>query len=188
MPRWDARSRHHVEIQAEPAAVYHALLTIDFGRNPILRVFMAVRLLPALIFTPRQAWKRWQGARAARLQGPMGHLLSGAFIQLEASPPTELILGLTGRFWTPAGGLVPTDPATFRDPVPPGLARATWNFQLQAVHPSRTLLGTETRVLCGDEATRRRFLRYWTLIRGGSGVIRWALLRQVKLVAEGAGA
>jgi len=186
MPSWDARSRHQVEIQAAPDVVYRALLTTDFGRNPVLRTLMALRVLPALILTPRQAWKRWRAASAARLQGPMGHLLTGAFTQLEATPPAELIFGLTGRFWTLVGGLVPTDPGTFRDPVPAGLARATWSFELGPVQPGRTMLSTETRVACGDPATRRRFLRYWRFIRGGSGVIRWALLRQVKLAAESA--
>jgi hypothetical protein len=116
----------------------------------------------------------------------MGDLLSGAFCQLEAIPPTELTLGLTGRFWTPAGGLVPSDPTTFRDPLPPGLARATWSFHLDSPQPGKTRLATETRVACADPETRRHFLRYWRLVRGGSGIIRWALLRQIKLAAENA--
>lgn len=186
MPSWDERSRHQVEIQAEPEVVYHALLTTDFGRNPVLRSLMAIRSLPALILTPREAWRRWREVGAARVPGPMGHLLTGAFTQLEAIPPTELTFGLTGRFWTLAGGLVHTEPGTFREPVPAGLARATWTFRLHPVRPGRTRLSTETRVVCGDAATRERFRRYWRVIRGGSGVIRWALLRQVKLAAEGA--
>lgn len=185
MPAWDAQSRHDIEIDADPGVVYQVLLTTEFGGNPILRALMAVRLLPALLFTPRQAWKHWKEARTARLEEPMGRLLKGAFVQLEVLPPHELIMGLTGRFWTPTGGLVPSDPATFRDPIPPGLARATWNFEVQPIGPGRTRLSTETRIVCSNQDTRRRFLRYWSFIRRASGVIRWALLRQVKAAAEG---
>lgn len=187
MPDWDARSQHRVKIQADPAVVYQALLSTDFGRNPVLRALMAFRILPALMFSPRKTWERWVRARSAPVEGPMGHLLTGAFVTLEAKPPVELIMGLTGRFWTLTGGLVPTDPARFRDPIPVGLARATWNFELEPIQPGRTRLTTETRVACGDEATRRSFLRYWRVIRVGSGIIRWALLRQVKHAAEQAG-
>ena len=34
------------------------------------------------------------------------------------------------------------------------------------------LLTTETRMLATDEASRRRFARYWRLIRPASGLIR----------------
>lgn len=42
-------------------------------------------------------------------------------------------------------------------------------------------------VRCGDPATRRRFLRYWRLIRPGSGLIRGSLLRYIRRLAEGHG-
>lgn len=184
MPSWDVRSQHHVEVRAEPEVVYRTLLTTDFGRNPVLRLLMAFRVLPAIVLTPRQAWARWRESVATRPPGPMGHLLTGAFTQLEATSPNDLTFGLTGRFWTLTGGLVPTDPRSFLEPIAPGFARAIWNFRLQPIEPGRTRLSTETRVACGSAATRRRFLRYWRIVRIGSGVIRWALLRQVKLAAE----
>jgi hypothetical protein len=184
MPKWDARSSHQVEINAEPARVYATLLSIDFGRNPLVRVLMFLRSIPAVLFSPREARARWREARAADCLEPTRHLLSGAFTQLEATPPVEMVLGLTGRFWTPDGGLVPTEVATFGDPLPAGLARAAWNFQIEPVAPGRSRLSTETRVLCADPATRKDFLRYWRVIRGGSGAIRWALLRQIKSQAE----
>ncbi|MCC6992673.1 MAG: hypothetical protein IT181_26955, partial [Acidobacteria bacterium] len=107
---------------------------------------------------------------------------------LEELPPHELVLGLTGRFWTPSGGLVPSHPDTFRDDVPAGLARAAWNFHLTPIDARRTRLGTETRVCCGDAATARRFTRYWRLISPGSSAIRWAILGQVRRTAERAAA
>lgn len=185
MPQWDARSVHQVEVMAAPEVVFQALLQTDFGRNRVVRLLMALRAIPALLLAPRRAWQRWRRPDPSSLPGPMGQLLPGGFAELESRPPIELIHGLTGRFWTPAGDLVATSPMTFPDPIPPGLARAAWNFQLEALGPGRTLLTTETRVLCSDDATRRRFLRYWAIIEPGSGMIRRSLLRQVKRAAEG---
>jgi hypothetical protein len=71
-----------------------------------------------------------------------------------------------------------------RDPVPAGVARAGWNFALNETEPGRTLLTTETRVACGDPATRRRFRIYWLFIRPGSGLIRRLMLRSIKRAAE----
>lgn len=184
LPQWDVRSVHQVEVMAAPEVVYQALLQTDFGRNQVLRLLMVFRAIPAVLLAPRRAWQRWRRVAPSSPPGPMGQLLAGAFAGLETRPPHEMILGLSGRFWTPAGDLVPTTPESFRDPIPPGLARAAWNFQLEALGPSRTLLTTETRVVCGDDPTRRRFLRYWGIIQPGSGMIRRSLLRQVKRAAE----
>ena len=50
-----------------------------------------------------------------------------------------------------------------------------------------TLLATETRVLCLDTASRRRFRLYWTLIGPFSGLIRKDILRSIKRQAEFSG-
>ena len=50
----------------------------------------------------------------------------------------------------------------------------------------RCLLSTETRVHAADNATRRRFGRYWRLIRPFSGLIRIVFLRAARRRAEAA--
>lgn len=168
IPVWDARSAHALVVNAPPERVFPALRHADFRRNPVVRGLMALRLLPALILSPRRV-------RAPR---------ADAFVLLEERPPTELVFGITGRFWTLTGGIEPSDPATFTDPPPSGAAQAAWSFELEPLPDGRTRLRTETRVHCPDPAARRRFLRYWRFIRPGSGIIRRALLGQVKRQAE----
>ena len=187
MPTYDARSAHELEVRADPATVYRALLTADFRRNPVVATLMAMRAIPAVLLAPRRALARWRARNSQPPPGPMGTLLAGHFALLAEQPPTEVTFGLTGRFWMPLGELVATDPARFRDQLPPGLARAAWNFHLVPLAPGRTRLSTETRVACADPPTRRAFLRYWRIIRVGSALIRLALLRQVKYAAEHAG-
>ena len=97
-------------------------------------------------------------------------------------PGEELVLGTVGRFWRSGGETRLTSAAHFREPTPPGTAKAAWSF---AVHrrPDGTELRTETRVLCAD-AAGRRFRAYWLLIRPFSGLIRREMLAAVREAAE----
>ena len=47
-----------------------------------------------------------------------------------------------------------------------------------------THLSSETRVQATDDATRRRFDRYWLIVRPGSSAIRYEVLTAVALKAE----
>jgi hypothetical protein len=183
MPKPLVYSHHAVTVEAPVADTYAALLDTDFSRHPLVVALMAARALPAFLFAPVATWRKAREARA-RTAGRLKTLLSADFALLEEAPPHELVLGLTGRFWTPSGGLVPSHPETFRGAVPAGLARAAWNFHLTPLDARRTRLSTETRVACGDALTAGRFSWYWRLISPGSGVIRWAILSQVKRTAE----
>ena len=165
MPQFDFSERHATRVAAPRERVWESLNAIDFARSPVVRALASLRGI---------------GSREpATLRG----LLGGAFAPLADDPPRELVLGLTGRFWTPRGGLERSDRATFREPPPPGTARAAWSFTL-VEEPGGTRLETETRVRCADAAVRRVFGMYWRVIRPGSGLIRRAILRAVRRDAE----
>jgi hypothetical protein len=171
IPAWDAASRHSIRIAADPARVYEIASHADLGRPPLVRMLMALRIAPAWL--------------ASAVLGPPARLPAcpPGFTLVAESPGDEFVLGIMGRFWTPTGGLVPATPDQFRQPPPSGLAQGFWNFRVEAVG-SGTLLTTETRVRCGDPATRRSFARYWRVIRLGSGLIRGSLLRHIRQQAE----
>jgi hypothetical protein len=63
-------------------------------------------------------------------------------------------------------------------------AKAAWNFEVGLRADGATELRTETRVLCADVATRRRFRADWMLIRPFSGLIRQEMLAAVRSAAE----
>ena len=96
----------------------------------------------------------------------------------------ELVLGTVGRFSRARGELCVTSPARSCAPAPSGTAKAAWNFQVGLRTDGATVLRTETRVLCADVATRRRFRAYWMLIRPFSGLIRQEILAAVRSAAE----
>jgi hypothetical protein len=109
----------------------------------------------------------------------------GGFHLLSERAPDELAIGIEGRFWTLSGDRCTPSAEVFRTrPPAPGTARAVWNFRVRAVNAEESELSTETRVLCADDATRRRFLPYWTVIRPGSGLIRHEMLRAIRRTAE----
>jgi hypothetical protein len=177
MPTWQVRERHQLRVPATAGAVYAALRTTDFGAHPLVRGLLGVRVLPAALARGRS------GLREARRRaaGPLdlAAFERQGFRVLAEDPPHEILIGLEGAFWRPRGDLRPVDPSTFRGPVPPGLARAAWNFRVEPRGPGECLLGTETRVRSGPGAAAALRL-YWLLIRPGSGVIRRLMLRAVR--------
>lgn len=179
-PDFDVSERHTTRVAAPPAAVYSALRTADLGGHGVTRGLLALRALPAWLM---------RGARSAAAPVPRRVTLADfeqhGFAVLAERVADELLIGLQGRFWTLTGELEPLDAASARQPLPAGRARAGWNFLVEALPGGGTLLSTETRVLCADAATRRRFRWYWRLVRPGSGLIRRAMLARVKREAEG---
>jgi len=178
MPAYDVSARYAIAIAAPPDRVYAALLATDFSRSWVVRSLMGLRLLPGFIAAPRATWRRVR--RPAR--GPRASLTDldrADFLLLEQRPPHEIVLGITGRFWALSAVTVRIPPDTFRDPIPPGLAQAAWSFEVHA-RPGGSELATETRVRTADPATRRQFLRYWRLVSSGSGLIRYAILSQIR--------
>ncbi|HSR92522.1 MAG TPA: hypothetical protein VLK88_14555 [Gemmatimonadales bacterium] len=183
MPVYEVSASYDITVRASPEAVYRALWETDFHKDPLIRALLTLRSLPGLILHPRATWRRMQDRRHRAPEGLRRMLRGDGFVLLAESPCEELVLGVTGRFWTPSAKLVPSSAATFLEPLPPNLARGVWSFRLDPVGAS-TRLTTETRVRCDDEASRRAFKRYWFIIGGASGLIRKVMLRQIKRAAE----
>ena len=86
---------------------------------------------------------------------------------LEDVPGEGVVLTLSGQFWRLRG----------RGPEAP----ATAVIDFRALPGS---LATETRVHVPDPVSRRKFGRYWRVVRPFSGLIRLVVLRAAKRRAE----
>ncbi len=178
-PNPDAVETHRIEIVAPCEAVYQALWTADLGGSLVVKGLMALRSLPERILHP--------GRRSRPQQKITLHtLIESGFARLAEEPGQEIVLGIAGRFWRPSGNILPFSPEHFQGPVPPGLARAVWNFTVQEASTGRTLLSTETRVVCGDATSRWKFRAYWLMVRPFSRLIRLIMLRAVRRACEDA--
>ena len=171
-PSPDAVETHRVHINAAPDVVYRALWTANLGRSLTIKFLLALRSLPEFVLHPG---KPLPHDRRITLQT----LIEAGFGVLAEQPEKEIVLGVSGRFWRPTGNLLPFNRADFDAPVPAGLARAVWNFHVEGAD-GHTTLSTETRVICGDRRSRRKFRAYWFFVRPFSGLIRRIMLRAVR--------
>ena len=183
LPEFDVRTRYVTRIAASPARVYASLWTANFDHWGVTRALYAVRTLPSFPARPRQTWRRVRD-ELFRQRFTLDGMLSEGFSLLEERPGEELVLGTVGRFWRARGELCAVSPVRFRAPAPSGTAKAAWNFEVGVRADGATEFRTETRVLCADVATRRRFRVYWMLIRPFSGLIRREILAAVRSAAE----
>lgn len=181
IPRPDVMEIHRLEIAASGEAVYQALWKTDFASSPVVRILLTLRSLPGRLLQPGRRQRPPQ-----KLALPIILEAGSGFGLLAEEPGREIVLGITGRFWRPLSNILPFSPEHFQSPVPPGLARAAWNFTVQEATAGRTLLATETRVVCGDPASRLRFRLYWLVIRPFSGLIRRVMLRAVQRACKDA--
>jgi len=176
-PEFDATEVHRIAINASRQTVYETLKTADLGRSPVVKLLLWLRSMPGFI--------AGRGNSAPRNQeSTLQTLIDSGFGLLSESPSEEIVLGVTGRFWRPTGNLSAFKRADFDHPVPAGLARGVWNFSVSESQQGQTILQTETRVICGDAASRRKFLAYWFVVRPFSGLIRLIMLRNVRKAAE----
>ncbi len=59
-----------------------------------------------------------------------------------------------------------------------------WNFYFKEIEENKTLVSTETRILCLTKKSKRMFFLYWFFVKPFSGLIRLEMLRLIKKEAE----
>ncbi len=175
-PNPDAFEVHSIEIAAAPETVYQTLWTVDLAKVPVAKVLLALRSLPTLLSQGSKAFS----SREITLRS----LLDMGFGLLAEEPGSEMVIGILGRFWLPTKNIEPFDREAFLRPVAPGIAQAAWNFHVVAEDDGRTTLWTETRITCGDPASRFKFRLYWFFVRPFSGLIRILMLREIRRAIE----
>ncbi len=170
LPHYQVRSSYSILVHASDEKTYAALKHANFSDLPVVRGLMRLR-----------------GYRIGRNRSPESEAqdsVRGSFLDLAEVPRHELVLGIAGRFWRPDGGIVRgLTPAEFADFHRGGYAKAVWNFSLEPAHGG-TQLTTETRVQTFGRSATLKFRAYWLLVGPFSGLIRRAMLREAKRIAE----
>jgi hypothetical protein len=69
------------------------------------------------------------------------------------------------------------------DASQPGI-KIFWNFYFKKIEENKTLVSTETRILCLTKKSKFYFSLYWFFIRPFSGITRLEMLRLIKKNAE----
>lgn len=177
VPQPDAVLAVHAVVHADPASTFAAARSLDFltVRTPLLLAAMWVRGLPSRL-------RGTSAAPAKRLTVAQGTGLPG-WLLLGEKVDEEIAFGAVGTFWQPAIQWhdVPRDQfAAFGEP---GWGKIAANFSV-APYGTSTLLTYECRTVTTDPVSRRRFLRYWWVIRPFVGHIMRATVATVVRDAE----
>jgi hypothetical protein len=179
VPEFDFCEEHAVTVRRAPGPTFTAIKAIRPGELPVTRLLMGVRSLPSLVVGRRVRPPENDKTLLEQAVG-MG------FLALGEEQDRELVLGLIAQPWKLAGGGIvnsirtPDDFLAFDDP---SVAKIATNFLIDE-RPEGCRLSTETRIRVEDPEARRRFARYWFVIRPGSGIIRREWLRRIKVRAE----
>ena len=168
----DFSASYEIRINAPPSVVYQCVLRSDFNKQWVVRLLMTIRTGKRL---PRN-----------RVPGDLPQRLEGTdFVILDDVPGEELVIGVAGKFWRPDGGrCLDLTVGDFGGFARTGYAKVAWNFRLRTESPKCTVLSTETRIKCFGRAALWKFRFYWSLVGPPSGLIRKAILKQVKTEAE----
>ena len=182
MAEFDATRIEHRVIEGGPAAVYEAAVTAD--QMDALRDSTWLRGLFAVRGAGERLAAAVRGSPSAPLPEPAALRLAdlpdhGDWVRLGDDPPKEFVFGVIGRFWAGQTIWEQIDAAEFRSFNTPGYAKIAANFSLRAYGDHRTLLSYEARTRATDDAARRAFLRYWTVVSPGVGMVMRATLTVV---------
>jgi hypothetical protein len=156
---------HSVSIVSDRFIISSLLENFDFRDSWIIRTLFWLRGMPSSNISIKR-------------------LTEGSFIELERIQNAEIVVGLIGQFWKSNGNLQKFEPQEFITFNKPDFLKAVWNFKIVPQENNSCILSTETRVFCTDLNSKRRFSRYWFLVKPFSGLIRMEMLRAIKKSAE----
>lgn len=178
MPTFDVSIAEHIIVRAEPATTFRAARELDFlsVRTPLLDAAMWMRGLPARLAHEAPA-------PPPRLVLGEGDELPG-WVVLGEQPDRELVFGAVGKFWQPNIEWHDLDAEAFPEFAEPGWGKIAANFSVLPYGEGSTLLSYECRTLTTDAESRRKFLRYWGLMRPFIGHIFRATVRTIRDDAE----
>jgi hypothetical protein len=189
LPVFDFTRVEHVLVDADGVATWNALMALDLleVHTPLLDAAFWARGVPerlavAIGRTPEPA----PLPPAVRLSDDRPGL--PGWLGLGTLPGREVAFGAVGRFWQPTIAWQDVDsPEAFAAWDDPAWGRIAASFSLRP-YGRRTLLTYEARTAVPDPGARRRFARYWLLVRPFVGHIMRATLGTVREEAERAGA
>jgi hypothetical protein len=169
---WDYEMSHQRLVSARPEVVWQALSELRLADMPVARTLLWLRRLPG-----RLTGRQYPDAGLPLIDGLRR---AGVSSLLAYDKPKLVEIGRISRFWqlAPTNAKRAADRAEFVDFAEPGYAKAVVSIGLTP-NGSGTLVVTTTRVRTTDEQARRRFARYWRVVRLGSAATRRALLSAV---------
>jgi hypothetical protein len=186
LPRYDVTLVELVVVDPDPRTAWDALYDLDLldVHTPLLDVAFWARGLP------ERAARRVSGRPPLPPPTAMRFAEAGdggdemPWVILGVRPGREIAFGAIGRFWQPVMSWEPVTADAFAAFDRPGWGKIAANFTVLPYGRDRAILTYEARTATTDQEARRRFGRYWTLVRPFVGHILRAVLHTAKHEAE----
>jgi hypothetical protein len=159
LPQYDVVLIEHLVVAADASTTLTAAKELDFltVRDPMLDTAMWMRGLPDKI--------------RHRTQPPPPELILGrgmglpGWLSLGERGGHEVAFGAVGKFWQPSIEWHDVPLEAFSGFDEPGWGKIACNFTARPYGQGSTLLSYECRTATTDPVTRKRFARYWWLVR-----------------------
>lgn len=160
LPVYHFNEFHSIQLHGVFTDIYQTMLHCDLG-NSFIKVLFRLRGLPSEVVT-------------------IERLGNAGFIKLHEEPGKEIIFGrmTTSPMFNNCQAI--PSPGEFIQHCDPATIKAVINFKLGEINHSQHIISTETRVCCGSQAMKRRFMVYWFFIKPFSQLIRKSMLKQMK--------
>ncbi|ULE32867.1 hypothetical protein [Mycobacterium sp. IDR2000157661] len=178
MPRFDAVITEHTVVGADVHTTFAAARSLDLltVRTPLVLASMWLRNVPVrLLGAPPPPARQLILSEAGTMPG---------WLVLGERADREIAFGAVGKFWQPVIEWrdVPRD--EFAGFAEPGWGKIAANLSTIPYGEGSTLLSYECRTVTTDPGSRKRFQRYWWLIRPFVGHIMRATRQKVRSDAQ----
>jgi hypothetical protein len=172
-PDYEVRERRLIEIAAPCDVTYSAAWSLKLEECAVVRALFRTR---SLVFGQKDERRESVGlGEQARRWG---------WSVLCEVPGREIVFGGVTQPWTARPVFRGLPLSEFISFCEPGFAKIAWTLRVDPTARGWSLASTETRVRTTDAISRRKFRRYWAMVRPGAVLIRLAALRAVKQTAE----
>jgi hypothetical protein len=189
LPQFDVSDTVACAVAADADASWAALMETDLWevlrRRKLAATLAALRTLPDVVARLVHGEGRPPVPERMRLRDTVGTPGEDGGWVLLADRPRELALGLVGKFWRPVIEYADVPAGRFRGFAEPGWAKTVYYLCAEPIDANHTLLKATMQTATTDEASRRRFRRYWTFgVGSGAHVLVGALLDLARERAE----
>jgi hypothetical protein len=173
IPRPDVRERFERSVRAPADLVMKTACGFDLQSLLPIRAIIEIR-------------KRILGGTGEGRRAPIG--LVEECRQLGWGPlveePRARVFGAVCRPWVGDVTFAPVPRERFAGFAEPDLVKIAWSLEAAEVRPGLTRFAHEVRAAATDDASRRKFKRYWKWARFGIVAIRLLLLPAIRRKAE----
>ncbi len=165
-----------VELAAAPAVVWEHVRNRDLADSGLVRALFALRTLPSRLIGAEQEPRAF-----LRLDDLRSTPEEPGFQLLAESPQRSVTVGAIGKVWQLDIPFVHlADAHAYAAFGEPGWVKVAWEIRIEALGAGASRLSFEVRVDATDDASWKKFTRYWRLIGPGSHLVRHAILADLK--------